>query len=234
MLGSTRRIHFVGIGGIGMSGIAELLANLGYEVSGSDARRSDVDGAAGAEFGVTVFEGHAAGERRRRGGRGVLVGGAADEPGDRRGDAARHPGDPARRDAGRADAAAVRDRGRRLARQDDDDVDDRAGARAGRARSDGGDRRAAERVRQQRAARTRRVPGGGSGRKRSVVPEAVAVDCGGDQHRSRAHGELRELRRPAAGVRGLREQGAVLRRRRRVRRRRRALPRCFRASSGRW
>ena len=42
MLGRTRRIHFVGIGGIGMSGIAELLANLGYEVSGSDAKRSDV------------------------------------------------------------------------------------------------------------------------------------------------------------------------------------------------
>ena len=31
MLGRTRRIHFVGIGGIGMSGIAELLANLGYD-----------------------------------------------------------------------------------------------------------------------------------------------------------------------------------------------------------
>ena len=30
MLGRTRRVHFVGIGGIGMSGIAELLANLGY------------------------------------------------------------------------------------------------------------------------------------------------------------------------------------------------------------
>ena len=42
MLGRTRRIHFVGIGGIGMSGIAELLANLGYEVSGSDAKKSDV------------------------------------------------------------------------------------------------------------------------------------------------------------------------------------------------
>ena len=42
MLGRTRRIHFVGIGGIGMSGIAELLANLGYEVSGSDARQSQV------------------------------------------------------------------------------------------------------------------------------------------------------------------------------------------------
>jgi UDP-N-acetylmuramate--alanine ligase len=42
VLGRTRRIHFVGIGGIGMSGIAELLANLGYDVSGSDAKKSDV------------------------------------------------------------------------------------------------------------------------------------------------------------------------------------------------
>jgi UDP-N-acetylmuramate--alanine ligase len=40
MLGRTRRVHFVGVGGIGMSGIAELLVNLGYEVSGSDAARS--------------------------------------------------------------------------------------------------------------------------------------------------------------------------------------------------
>ena len=34
-------IHFVGIGGIGMSGIAEVLLNLGYQVSGSDQRESD-------------------------------------------------------------------------------------------------------------------------------------------------------------------------------------------------
>jgi UDP-N-acetylmuramate--alanine ligase len=40
MLGRTRRVHFVGIGGIGMSGIAELLVNLGYIVSGSDVRTS--------------------------------------------------------------------------------------------------------------------------------------------------------------------------------------------------
>jgi UDP-N-acetylmuramate--alanine ligase len=42
VLGKTRHVHFVGIGGIGMSGIAELLANLGYAVSGSDAKRSAV------------------------------------------------------------------------------------------------------------------------------------------------------------------------------------------------
>ena len=34
-------IHFVGIGGIGMSGIAEILANLGYRVTGSDLKRNE-------------------------------------------------------------------------------------------------------------------------------------------------------------------------------------------------
>ena len=59
MLGKTRRIHFVGVGGIGMSGIAELLANLGYVVSGSDARRSAVTDRL-ESLGVTVRIGHAA------------------------------------------------------------------------------------------------------------------------------------------------------------------------------
>jgi UDP-N-acetylmuramate--alanine ligase len=60
MLGLTRRIHFVGIGGIGMSGIAELLANLGYVVSGSDAKRSSITSRLASRLGVTVHEGHAA------------------------------------------------------------------------------------------------------------------------------------------------------------------------------
>ncbi len=59
MLGRTRRVHFVGIGGIGMSGIAELLANLGYVVSGSDARRSEATARLETRLGVTVYEGHA-------------------------------------------------------------------------------------------------------------------------------------------------------------------------------
>ena len=57
MLGRTRRVHFVGIGGSGMSGIAELLANLDYAVSGSDARLSPVT-AHLASLGVRVEEGH--------------------------------------------------------------------------------------------------------------------------------------------------------------------------------
>jgi UDP-N-acetylmuramate--alanine ligase len=59
VLGRTRNIHFVGIGGIGMSGIAELLANLGYRVSGSDAKPSAVT-ARLAALGVVVHAGHAA------------------------------------------------------------------------------------------------------------------------------------------------------------------------------
>ena len=49
-------IHFVGIGGIGMSGIAELLLNLGYRVSGSDLKASDITDRlqkiGGTHFGV--------------------------------------------------------------------------------------------------------------------------------------------------------------------------------------
>ncbi|HEY6413354.1 MAG TPA: UDP-N-acetylmuramate--L-alanine ligase [Edaphobacter sp.] len=55
----TQRIHFIGIGGIGMSGIAEILLTMGYSVSGSDLRRSAVtDRLVG--MGARVFEGHAA------------------------------------------------------------------------------------------------------------------------------------------------------------------------------
>jgi UDP-N-acetylmuramate--alanine ligase len=53
-----QHIHFVGIGGIGMSGIAEVLANLGFRVSGSDQKKSDVT-AHLEELGVEVTEGHA-------------------------------------------------------------------------------------------------------------------------------------------------------------------------------
>src|SRR4029077_5192820 len=53
-------IHFVGIGGIGMSGIAEVLVNLGYEVSGSDAMLSDMTERL-ARHGARGGRGHDAG-----------------------------------------------------------------------------------------------------------------------------------------------------------------------------
>jgi UDP-N-acetylmuramate--alanine ligase len=57
VLGKTRHVHFVGIGGIGMSGIAELLANLGYVVSGSDEKRSPVTDRL-ATLGIRIERGH--------------------------------------------------------------------------------------------------------------------------------------------------------------------------------
>ena len=53
-------IHFVGIGGIGMSGIAEVLHNLGYKVQGSDLAQN-ANTKRLANMGVPVFEGQQAG-----------------------------------------------------------------------------------------------------------------------------------------------------------------------------
>ena len=57
VLGQARRIHFIGIGGIGMSGLAELLMNLGYEVSGSDMQRTDISERL-ASLGARISQGH--------------------------------------------------------------------------------------------------------------------------------------------------------------------------------
>jgi UDP-N-acetylmuramate--alanine ligase len=54
-----RRVHFIGIGGSGMSGIAEVLLNLGYQVSGSDSNSNAVTQRL-AGLGATVHLGHAA------------------------------------------------------------------------------------------------------------------------------------------------------------------------------
>jgi UDP-N-acetylmuramate--alanine ligase len=57
VFGKIQHIHFVGIGGIGMSGIAEVLANLGYQVSGSDLKESAVTERL-RSLGITVHLGH--------------------------------------------------------------------------------------------------------------------------------------------------------------------------------
>ena len=51
--------HFIGIGGIGMSGIAEVLLNLGYKISGSDLKESDVTKRL-VQLGARVVYGHRA------------------------------------------------------------------------------------------------------------------------------------------------------------------------------
>jgi UDP-N-acetylmuramate--alanine ligase len=70
-------IHFVGIGGIGMSGIAELLLNIGYKVSGSDSSRSDITRRL-ERLGGIIFKGHSAEQIR---GADVVVTSSAIGPG---------------------------------------------------------------------------------------------------------------------------------------------------------
>jgi UDP-N-acetylmuramate--alanine ligase len=71
-----QHLHFTGIGGIGMSGIAEVLLNLGYEISGSDLKLSPTTNRLQA-MGARVFEGHAAGNVA--GARALVVSSAVDE-----------------------------------------------------------------------------------------------------------------------------------------------------------
>src|ERR1700735_3415123 len=59
MFFSKQHLHFAGIGGIGMSGIAEVLLNLGYTISGSDLRLSPATDRL-ATLGATIYEGHKA------------------------------------------------------------------------------------------------------------------------------------------------------------------------------
>jgi len=57
MFKNIKKVHFVGIGGIGMSGIAEILLSRGFEISGSDRSLTDVTKRL-REIGITVYEGH--------------------------------------------------------------------------------------------------------------------------------------------------------------------------------
>jgi len=75
-MGRIRRLHFIGVGGSGMSGIAEIMANLGYAVSGSDQRASEVTRRL-AGLGVRVFIGHRA--EQAEGADAVVVSTAIDE-----------------------------------------------------------------------------------------------------------------------------------------------------------
>lgn len=60
MFRHVKNIHFIGIGGIGMSGIAEVLCNLGFSVTGSDIKKSKNTERLETLFNMTITEGHAA------------------------------------------------------------------------------------------------------------------------------------------------------------------------------
>ena len=76
MFFSRQHLHFAGIGGIGMSGIAEVLLNLGYTISGSDIRLSPTT-ARLSQLGATVYEGHDA--KNVAGAKALVVSSAVDE-----------------------------------------------------------------------------------------------------------------------------------------------------------
>src|ERR1700757_3425299 len=71
-----QHLHFTGIGGIGMSGIAEVLVNLGYQISGSDLKLSPITERL-AEMGARIYEGHAA--ANVEGAKALVVSSAVDE-----------------------------------------------------------------------------------------------------------------------------------------------------------
>src|SRR6266480_3013406 len=72
MFFGTQHLHFTGIGGIGMSGIAEVLLNLGYTISGSDLKTTSITERL-AGMGAKVYEGHAT--ANVAGAKAVVVGG---------------------------------------------------------------------------------------------------------------------------------------------------------------
>src|SRR3954468_16400335 len=76
MFFSKQHLHFVGIGGIGMSSIAEVLLNLGYTISGSDLKLSPITNRLGG-LGASIHEGHAA--TNVSGAKAVVVTSAVDE-----------------------------------------------------------------------------------------------------------------------------------------------------------
>ena len=57
MMNTVKNVHMVGIGGIGMSGIAEILLNQGFSVSGSDIAKSEVTDRL-ESLGIKIYEGH--------------------------------------------------------------------------------------------------------------------------------------------------------------------------------
>ena len=107
-----QHVHFVGIGGIGMSGIAEVLLSLGYQVSGSDLRSSAITDRL-QKLGARIYAGHEA--SNVTGAKAVVVTSArrSKQSGNHGSTAAADSHHSARRNAGGADAAEIRNRDRR-------------------------------------------------------------------------------------------------------------------------
>ena len=226
MFAKIQRIHFVGIGGIGMSGIAEVLLNLGYKVSGSDLKPSAITHRLAA-MGAVTFEGHRA---ENLAGADVVVTSSAiarDNPEVAAAHASHIPVIP------RAEMLAELMRlkyGIAIAGMHGKTTTtsmvaavlaagglDPTVVVGGRVDAMGSNARVGK----------SRVPGRRSRRERPVVSEALAHSLCGHQHRSRAHGLLSRHGRRRADLRGVPRPRSVLRHGRGLQRQRRsAAPAC--------
>ena len=210
-------IHLVGIGGIGMSGIAEVLHNLGYSVSGSDvAEGANVQRL--RDKGIAVAIGHHGGECRQGCGRRGVLGDPAGQPGNPGGQGRPDPGGAAGRDAGRADAPQMGHRGRRHPWQDHHHLADRSHAGRGRTRPDRDQWRHHQRLRHQCPPGRGRMDGGRGRRERRQLHPPARHHRRGHQYRPRAHGVLWLVRGAARRLRAVRDQYPLLRLRRHVHR----------------
>ena len=200
-LSTSASIHFVGIGGIGMSGIAEILHNLGYQVQGSDISRERQRTAPARPRHQGRWSATDSRERRRR--QVVVVSSAikADNP----------EVLAARERALRAGGARAEMLGELMRLKWSIAVGGTHGKTtttsmvaamldAARSRPDGDQRRHHQRLRHQRAARRRRLDGGRGRRERRHLRQAAGDDRHGHQHRSRAPGFLRLGRGAARGL----------------------------------
>ena len=206
---SIGTIHFVGIGGIGMSGIAEVLHNARLFRAGQRHCRLR-QRAAAARRGHSRRDRPRRRQSRRRAGRRRLDRGEARQPGGRRRARPADPGGAPRRNAGRADAAEMVDRGRRHAWQDHHHQPGRRGAGGGAARSHRDQRRHHQRLRHQHAAGRRRLDGGRGRRKRRQLPAPARDHRRRHQHGPGASGPLGHAGGDDRRLRPVRRQHSVL------------------------
>ena len=209
---AIRHIHFVGIGGSGMSGIAEVLLNLGYQISGSDlADSATLQRLAG--LGIATFVGH---DAANIAGADAVVTSTAVQADNPEVVAAREKRIPVVPRALMLAELMRLKQGIAIAGTHGKTtttslVGQRAGGR--RPRPDLRHRRPPQQRRRQRAAGQRRLHRGGGRRVGRLVPEPAADHGGGHEHRRRPHGDLRaRLREAQEGLRRLPAPHAVLRR----------------------
>ena len=209
--------HIVGIGGIGMSAIAEVMHTRGYHVQGSDLKDSANLERLRAR-GITCLIGHDPDNVKGAGHLVISSAVKAGNPGVRSGQGARPSHHSPRRDAGRADASLRHRVDHRHARQDHHHLAHRRSAQGRRSRSHRDRRRHHQCLGHQCPHRQGRMDGGRGRRVRRHVLEASDPDRRRHQYRPRAHGLLAVARRAASGLPPIHRCDPVLWPRRRLHR----------------